>query len=182
MRQESSSVYQLRVTLKDSEPPIWRVLQVDGETTLHELHQALQIAIGWSDLHLHEFVIGELHYGMSEYDSDVKDERQYRLNQLAGQVRSTLMYTYDFGDGWEHEILVESILDAEPHIHYPRCIAGKRNCPPEDVGGIWSYKHFLNAIHDSKHPEHRNYLNWVGGAFDPEEFDLEKVNGMLGKL
>jgi hypothetical protein len=91
-------------------------------------------------------------------------------------------YEYDFGDGWEHRILVEKILPLEPGRAYPVCIKGRRACPPEDVGGTWGYAAFLDAIGDPEHPEHDSYLEWIGGEFDPEAFDLDEVNDALSEL
>jgi hypothetical protein len=88
-------------------------------------------------------------------------------------------YTYDFGDNWEHTIQIEKVVDAEPGIRYPRCIDGKRACPPEDCGGAWGYGDFLKAIQDPKHSEHEEMTEWIGGEFDPEEFDLAAVNNGL---
>jgi len=92
------------------------------------------------------------------------------------------LYEYDFGDGWEHELLVEKILPAEPGVGYPRCLKGKRACPPEDVGGVWGYADFLEIMRDPNHPEHEDMLEWVGGEFDPEVFDLEEVNAELEEM
>jgi hypothetical protein len=92
------------------------------------------------------------------------------------------VYEYDFGDSWEHVLLVEKVLPPEPGQRYPVCIKGRRACPPEDVGGIWGYAYFLEAIQNPDHPEREDYLEWIGGEFDPQAFDLEEVNAALGKL
>ncbi|HRV94457.1 MAG TPA: plasmid pRiA4b ORF-3 family protein, partial [Anaerolineae bacterium] len=106
----------------------------------------------------------------------------YRLNQIAPGEKTKFVYEYDFGDSWEHVILVEKILPPEPGVHYPRCIKGKRAGPPEDVGGIWGYEDFLEAIKDPKHPQHEAMLEWAGDDFDPEAFDMSGVNEALEKL
>jgi len=176
-------IYQLKVTLRESKPPIWRRLQIGSDVRLGELHDIFQIAMGWTDSHLHQFIVGGVFYGVSDpdWDMDVEDERKVRLDQIASAEKEKFFYEYDFGDGWEHEVLVEKILAPEPEADYPRCIKGKRNCPPEDIGGVWGYGDFLEAIQDEDHPEHEEYLEWIGGSFDPEAFDLEEVNEVLKK-
>ena len=109
-------------------------------------------------------------------------ERRVRLDQIVSNVKDKFIYEYDFGDGWEHEIVVEKIMEAEPKVSYPGCIKGKRNCPPEDVGGVWGYDDFLEAVQNKDHPEHEEYLEWIGGSFDPEEFDCKGVNEELKHL
>ena len=177
-------VYQLKVTLKDSKPPIWRRIQVTSNISLAKLHQILQTVMGWTDSHLHQFVAGQTYYGTPapEFDFEVKDERRVKLSQVAPDVKKKIVYEYDFGDSWEHEIVVEKVLEPEPRVHYPICLAGKRACPPEDCGGVWGYETFLEAIRDPRHPEHEEMLEWIGGSFDPEEFDLEAINQDLQSM
>ena len=178
-------IYQIKVTLKDSKPPIWRRIQVPCNITLAELHRILQAVMGWWDYHLHQFIVGRTYYGVPhpDYDDyvDMRDESQVRLNQIVDEG-SKFVYEYDFGDSWEHVLLVEKALEPEPGQAYPVCIKGKRARPPEDVGGVWGYEEFLEAIGDPDHPEHDDYLEWVGGEFDPEEFDLDAANEALGAL
>lgn len=178
-------VYQLRVTLKDSHPPIWRRLHVRGDITLSRLHRVLQIAMGWTDSHLHQFRVGARYYGVPDRefgDSETLDERRIQLNQIAQTDKARFIYEYDFGDSWEHEIVVEKIFKPEHALQHPICLAGKRACPPEDVGGVWGYEHFLQVIRDPKDPEHEELLEWIGGEFDPDTFDLEAVNPLLAKV
>lgn len=179
----TKNVYQLKVTLADSKPPIWRRLLVPENVTLYELHAILQIAMGWTNSHLHMFRIDEQIYGDPEDDEygdlGTKDETRYRLNKVAGREGMKFHYEYDFGDSWEHTLLVEKILPTEKGASYPVCVTGKRACPPEDVGGVWGYDDFLEAIADPNHDEHDECLEWVGGEFDPEEFDLEEINTAL---
>ncbi len=178
---DDSPVYQLKVTLKGTRPPIWRRLQVRGSTTLLKLHTIIQIAMGWTDSHLHQFIVGGMYYGMPdvEWDDDMQDERRIKLGQIVSAVKDRFTYEYDFGDSWEHEIMVEKVLAPEPGAQYPICLAGKRACPPEDVGGVWGYAEFLDTIADPERPEHEEMLEWIGGSFDAEAFDLEAVNQML---
>ena len=177
------SVYQIKVTLVGSRPPIWRRFLVLDTTTLFRLHDILQIVMGWENYHLHMFTSNGQIYGDPEDDEygdlRTKNEARFKLNQALGRGGSKFRYEYDFGDSWEHELIVEKILPAEKGVGYPLCVAGKRACPPEDVGGVWGYQRFLEAIDEPEHPEHDEYLEWIGGEFDPEHFDLDEVNDRL---
>lgn len=182
-----NDIYQIKVTLKGSKPPIWRRLQVPANTRLDKLHNIIQVAMGWFNAHLHQFIVDDTYIGLlhPDYDmwgAEMLDEKKYRLNQIAPGEKSRFIYEYDFGDSWEHVILVEKILPPEKGVHYPRCIKGKRACPPEDVGGIWGYADLLEAIKDPKHPELEQMLEWVGDDFDPEAFDLDETNETLEKF
>jgi hypothetical protein len=125
-----------------------------------------------------------MYYGTPhpDFSFEVKNEKNVSLRQVVAKVKDKLIYEYDFGDSWEHELLVEKILLPEAGKRYPVCLTGKRACPPEDCGGIWGYTSFLDAIHDPQHPEHDEMLEWVGGPFDPEAFDLDEVNQELHRL
>jgi hypothetical protein len=178
---QSNQIYQLKITLRDSKPPIWRRVEVPDTVTLAQMHQIIQAAMGWYDAHLHQFTVGRVHYGVPDPDDfeEVRDERRVKLNQILTEPKQKLVYEYDFGDGWEHVVLLEKVVAPEPGESYPRCTAGKRACPPEDVGGVWGYESFLEAIRDAEHPEHEQMLEWVGGEFDPELFDLAAANAAL---
>ncbi|MGD9145493.1 MAG: plasmid pRiA4b ORF-3 family protein [Anaerolineae bacterium] len=185
-RAKDVPIYQLKVTLKDTKPPIWRRLLVRSDTTLGDLHTIIQAAMGWWNYHLHQFIVGETYYGEPHPDYfdylEMLDERGVTLGQVAPSEGDKFDYEYDFGDGWEHRVLVEKIAPPEPGRSYPVCIRGRRACPPEDVGGTWGYVDFLDAIRDPEHPEHESYLEWIGGEFDPEAFDLDEVNDALSEL
>ncbi len=171
------SVHQLKVTLADITPPIWRRLQVRSDTTLATLHELLQIAMGWEDYHLHAFGNG---FG-NAYGEDI-NESTVALNEFAG-VGDHLSYTYDFGDTWEHDILVEKILTRpRPGTVYPRCTGGRRACPPEDCGGPPGYVAMLRALRARKGARYREIKEWLAGPYDPEAFDLAEVNEQLAKL
>ena len=107
---------------------------------------------------------------------ETEDERKVKLSQVVARGHKKFSYVYDFGDNWDHTILVEKVLPAEAGVRYPRCTAGKRACPPEDCGGAWGYVDFLDAIKNPKHEQHAGMLEWIGGEFDPEAFDIEAVN------
>jgi Plasmid pRiA4b ORF-3-like protein len=183
----AESIWQLKVTIKGSKPPIWRRIQVPANLSLSTLHQILQIALGWDNYHLYEFQIGDEHYGEPTKDDaswgpEVRSARRARLNRVVGGEGGKFVYQYDFGDDWEHAIVVEKVLPAEIGTQYPRCVTGKRACPPEDCGGIWGYYNLLTALRDPQHEEHAQMLEWVGGEFDPEAFDASAVNALLGHL
>ncbi len=177
---DAGMVYQLKITLKDTKPPVWRRVQVK-DCSLAELHDIIQSCMGWTNSHLHAFEIGDVQYSEPDPNGmmETEDERKVNSSQIVAQGFKKFSYTYDFGDNWEHTILVEKVIDAEPGVHYPRCIAGKRACPPEDCGGVWGYGDFLDAIQDPKHEQHEEMSKWIGGDFDPEEFDIEAVNEEL---
>ena len=180
----SSTVYQLKITLRDIRPPIWRRVQVRASETLEHLHYVAQISMGWTNSHLHSFTVQGEEYGvpMPELGFDdlgFKDESKAKLGKLITGEKFKFFYQYDFGDSWEHEILVEKVLKVDAETDYPICIKAKRACPPEDCGGIWGYENFLAAIQDPQHPEHQEFLDWVGGAFDAEETDLDEINREL---
>ncbi len=177
-------IYQLKVTLRDIKPPIWRRLLVSDMTNLSDLHKIIQVAMGWTNSHLHQFIIDREYYSIpSEEDWEpVIDERGCQISKIAQNEKQKFIYEYDFGDSWKHEVLVEKILPIEPDTQYPKCIKGKRACPPEDVGGVWGFEEFLEAMKEPNHEGHDSYVTWVGGQYDPEEFDIEEVNGWLQNI
>jgi len=181
---DASPVYQLKVTLQSTKPPIWRRIQVRASATLPKLHDTIQVAMGWTDAHLHQFIINGVEYGLPDPDftDDMRSEQRIKLERVVTTEKDRFVYEYDFGDSWTHIILLERILPPDPAVHYPRCLAGKRACPPEDVGGVWGYAAFLEAIGNSDHPEHDDMLEWCGGEFDPEAFSLDEVNQALMSL
>lgn len=185
----TNKVYQIKVTLRAIEPRIWRrFLILDG--TLADLHDAIQDIMGWEDAHLHEFNIDKRRFGIPEDDGglgvffdvpDIEDEGAVLISQFApsGRKQTKIMYTYDFGDDWEHDVVIEKVLDPDPALTYPICIEGARACPPEDCGGPWGYAVFVEAVTVPEHPSHEERLEWVGIAFDPEEFSVEKTNANI---
>jgi hypothetical protein len=179
-----TAIYQLKITLQGLRPPIWRRVLVADDTSLAKLNFIIQIAMGWTNSHLHDFtILGERYSEPSPEDWEpVKDERRYKLNQLVTGAKFKFTYQYDFGDSWDHAVVVEKILPPDPGVRSPVCVAGKRACPPEDVGGVWGYTGFLEALADPNHAEHESYLEWIGGEFDPEAFDLDAVNKELRRL
>ena len=140
-----------------------------------------QRVMGWENYHLYSFSTGGREYGEPDPELDLRSARSTRLNAVAG-VQSRLRYTYDFGDDWEHDVLVEKAVPPEAGAKYPICLAGKRACPPDDCGGVWGYEGLLEILRDPQHAEYEERLEWVGGSFDPEAFDLEMVNTARRRL
>jgi hypothetical protein len=181
-------IYQLKVTLLDTRPPIWRRLLVPSGFALEDLHSVIQAAMGWDDSHLHEFRIGPKRFGKSNPADrlmrmdPISSERTARLFMVLGRVKARAMYAYDFGDNWEHAIVVEKVLPPDPGIHYPVCVDGKLQGPPDDCGGVPGYYNLLEAIRDPEHPEHEDLLDWVGGEFDPDAFSVGEVNRRLAPI
>ncbi|MBI3106125.1 MAG: plasmid pRiA4b ORF-3 family protein [Candidatus Rokubacteria bacterium] len=179
------TIYQLKITLKDLRPLIWRRFQVPGDYTLDRLHRVIQRVMGWTDSHLHEYIVRGRHYGTpsDEWEGPpVVPERSARLCDVAPREKARFVYVYDFGDSWEHDVLVEKIVAPQPGQRYPVCLAGQRACPPEDCGGYPGYIEFVAATSNPAHPEHAEMLEWVGGAFDPWVFDLDGVNRALRRF
>jgi Plasmid pRiA4b ORF-3-like protein len=178
-------IYPLHVELRDIAPAIWRRVLVPSEIKLNTLHRVLQTAMGWTDSHLHAFGIEDKKYGIPDPEwpeQNLIDERRVTLASCLTPGVIHFTYQYDFGDGWEHAIRVETSLPVEDTRSYPLCIAGANACPPEDVGGTPGYLDFVQAIADPLHPEHLDMLRWCGGAFDPRGFDLNSVNAALRRL
>jgi hypothetical protein len=177
-----AAIYQIKVTLRGSEPPIWRRVQVPADVTLEELHDVLQAVMSWWDYHLHQFIVGETYYGVPhpEYMVDMVDESEVQLKEVV-EEGDAFFYEYDFGDSWIHLLEVEKVMAPKPGQRYPVCTAGERTTPPEDVGGLHGYQLYLEAMEDPDHPEHEMYMEWRG-EFDPEAFDLEEVNEALREL
>lgn len=186
----NAPIYQLKVVLLDSEPPVWRRLQVPGDASLDWLHAVLQVAIGWSNSHLHQFRVGEdcysdtrHHFAEYEGDPEIFEASKFTLRQIAPREQDVFGYEYDFGDSWEHEITVEKILPPDAAAATTAlCLDGTRACPPEDCGGVGGYDNLLKTLKNRKHPEHKNMKEWLGRAFDPAAFDVAKTNLWLRKL
>lgn len=177
-------IYKLKVSLLDVEPPIWRRLLVAQDVRLPRLHDILQVVMGWTDSHLHQFKVGDVQFGEPdrEFEPSPIDYATIQLNQIAPRIGSTCIYEYDFGDGWEHLILVEDTLPIESvKDRLPRCLEGERACPPEDVGGPDGYANFLVALGNPDDPEHEEWRVWAGEGFDPAAFDLARVNRLLAR-
>jgi hypothetical protein len=181
-RKSPSSIYQLKITLREISPPIWRRVQVSSNMTLGDLHWVIQTAMGWTNSHLHSFTIEGLEYGMILPDElgfddiETHDETLVKLNKIIPGEKFKFPYLYDFGDSWEHDILVEKVLPVDPAATYPTCLQAKRACPPEDCGGTSGYAQLLEVMQNPRHDDYESMLEWLGGAFAPEAVDLQKIN------
>jgi hypothetical protein len=181
-KRAASKVYELHVELEHITPLIWRRLLVPATITLPKLHDLLQLAMGWTNSHLHSFQIGNKSYSMADAELDelqMLDEAGYTLEEALGSSVREFFYEYDFGDGWRHRIKLRHIEKPDAEWFYPLCVAGERAAPPDDVGGPPGYEEFLRAIKDPKHEQHKDMLAWAGGVFDPEGFDLNAINRIL---
>lgn len=184
-KSEYKQVYQFKITLRESLPPIWRRVQVPETYSFWDLHVAIADAMGWLDYHLHEFEMPDPKTGKAirigipddEFDEDreILPDRKQKISRYFSIGNRFARYEYDFGDGWEHDIKLEDILPREEGVDYPVCVSGNRACPPEDCGGIWGYAHLLEVLSDPEDEEHHEMLEWVGGAFDPEHFDPAEI-------
>ncbi|MDR3162210.1 MAG: plasmid pRiA4b ORF-3 family protein [Spirochaetaceae bacterium] len=177
--------YVLRVSIKETKPPIWRKVSVPADYTLGDLHRMLQIAFGWDDSHMHSFTINLVEYGMTgmdfDYGDDMADEDSVCLYDLDLQPDQKFSYLYDFGDSWEHEIRVSKIISAGDEkwdLTLPRCLGGKRAGPLEDSGGVWGYESMLEILRDPARPEYKDFHEWAGD-FDPEYVGIEEINASL---
>jgi hypothetical protein len=173
-------IVQIKVKLLGvAKPPVWRRLQLRADTRLNQLHEILQAALGWENYHMHVFSFGEEEFGIPDRELGFSDERQVTLGELI-DLGTRSRYTYDFGDNWEHEILVEDLLDADPDTHYPILVAAKGACPPEDSGGPWGYANLRAILADPNHDEHQDTLEWLGldnaSEFDPATVTTEDID------
>ncbi|AKH21526.1 plasmid pRiA4b ORF-3 family protein [Sedimenticola thiotaurini] len=174
-------VYQLNISLLGVVPEVWRQVRVADSDTLASLHETLQVAMGWTNIHMHMFIKGQEKYGVpdDQFPDDTHNEQQVRLRQVLKKPGDSLLYIYDFGDAWEHRVVLEEVLPYDLSQRLPTCSGGARACPPEDVGGPPGYDEFLEAIVDRSHPEHDYMVRWIGGEFSPELFDINLTNQLL---
>jgi len=185
-----AGLYHLKVVLIGTKPPVWRRLQVPGDANLGWFHAVLQVAMGWTNSHLHQFLTADARYSDPRHNEDMgfgeepdRDEAKTTLMHAVPDEGAQFGYEYDFGDSWEHEITVEMILPPDSATAtVPLCLDGARACPPEDCGGIWGYADLLKILKNRKHPEYKTMKEWLGRPFDAEAFDPTKTNLWLRKL
>ncbi len=181
----AANIYQLKIELIGIKPKIWRRLLVPSDILLSNFHKIIQTAMGWTNSHLHQFTKNRINYSESIKDDwswdelDSIDYKKIKLSVLLATPKDKLIYEYDFGDGWEHVILLEKILPSDEKFKNPICLEGERNCPPEDCGGIWGYAELLQILSNPQHPEYESYIEWLDEDFDPEDFDIDYVNKLL---
>lgn len=179
------NVYQLKITLLDIKPKIFRVVLVPADITLRNLHKVIQKIMCWENCHLYQFVKGDTSYAPQSTEFSFRQglsDKSVPLRELLPKVRNKLVYEYDFGDGWLHEVLLQKILPAEDGVHYPACIDGKHAAPPEDSGGPHGYCDLLEALDDPQHPGHEEARDWLGEDYDSGFFDPEEVNRKLRRI
>ena len=170
----------LRVSLRDVEPEVWRRIAVVSDMALPKLAKALEQAMGWEGHHLHVFDVGGVQFGQPDEDTDyVINEKAAKVSHLLPREGTSLRWDYDFGDGWEHDVVVEAVEPLNPKTKYPVVLDGERACPPEDVGGPPGYEELLRVLSNPKHKEYKHMREWAPEGFDPAAFDLVAANRRL---
>ena len=180
-----SDIIQLKITLQDTEPPIWRTVQVDKNISFFDLHHIIQISMGWTNSHLFEFMIHGYKIGWmdktNEFENPI-DANNVILGLTLTNPKETFDYIYDFGDDWTHLIELEGFLPADTNLTYPICIDGALACPKENCHGVDGHYHNLEIIKDTEHPEYADTKRWLGRGYNPNKFDIDKVNKELPKF
>ena len=178
-----TEIYQFKISLQAIKPRIWRQIQVPSSYSFWDLHVAIQDAMGWMDDHLHVFRVPHpsstevvLIGGPDEYEPQGLPRWEVAISGYFSMDNNFAEYEYDFGDNWQHDVVLEKTLPRDTDVEYPRCLAGERACPLEDCGGVVGYQELLEAILNPNHEEHKRMLEWVDGAFDPESFDPKQVS------
>lgn len=177
-------VARIRISLRGTQPEIWRILDVPLSSTLLSLHELIQIAMGWTGTHHFAFNIGNKRYGIPD-PRDVSGNRRIlkasslQLHVLIARGLGRFSYTYDFGDDWVHDVMIETCRSGKDDIDYPVFVSGAGRCPPEDVGGLSGFEEFLETMRDRRHPEHRRMVQWYGGTFDPADINESHVRNVF---
>ncbi len=177
--------YQIQIALRRSSPKIWRRILVSPDVLLADLHKIIQTTMGWTNSHLHQFIKDRTFYAPKADEDDFWEESNdisythIKISDLLKKEKDRMIYEYDFGDGWEHDIILERIEADGDNKNTPVCVAGKNNCPPEDCGGVWGYANMLEILSNPEHEEYNEYMEWCGEGFDPKYFDKDEVNEQL---
>jgi hypothetical protein len=181
-------IIQLKVSLKHSNPLIWRRILVEGDMSFEDLHLVIQYAMGWENCHLYCFNFDGIRLSSSPHvddgyleDNKFEDASIIRIGSVLKEHDQQFLYEYDFGDSWIHDVTVEQFLNRDKKIIYPVCLAGEMNCPPEDCGGIPGYLNLLEVMSGPDSPEKDDIIDWLG-SFDPEEFNIDYTNRLLSRL
>ncbi|NOY49079.1 MAG: plasmid pRiA4b ORF-3 family protein [Chlorobi bacterium] len=181
----TTKTYQIQIGLKGSKPKIWRRILVPSDLLLSDFHKIIQTTMGWTNSHLHQFIKNRTFYLQRMADDDLWDDldnvdySKMKISDLLKKEKDKIIYEYDFGDSWEHDIILEKIEKNGVNEIIPTCLTGKNNCPPEDCGGIWGYSNLLEILKHPEHEEYEEYVEWLGGEFDPKYFDKNEINKML---
>lgn len=182
------NIVRLKIVLADTDPPIWRRVEMPVDLTLKDLHGVIQAAMRWTNSHLYQYQVGRETIpgpgmgGMGFGAAPTIGAGRISLADLAEGGIKRFRYVYDMGDGWEHDIRIEKVLAGDPSVAYPRFIDGAMRAPPDDSGGIPGFYAFLDAINDAKHPEHDHWTEWYGGTFDPDDIEADRVHRDLARL
>ena len=181
----TKKTYQIQISLNNYRPKIWRRLLISSDLLLSDFHKIIQTSMGWTNSHLHQFIKNRTFYSARLYDDDLWDDmdnvdyKKIKISDLLKKEKEKIIYEYDFGDGWNHDIILEKILPHDHKLNHPVCLKGKMNCPPEDCGGVWGYSDMLEILKQPDHDEYESSMEWLGGEFDPEYFNMNEVNEML---
>jgi hypothetical protein len=182
------TILQLKINLRGTKPLIWRRILVEQMMTFDQLHHTIQLVMGWTNSHLHEFIVNGTRIGQSfdnldaDHGAELIDSSTVTLESILSPTDLRFIYLYDFGDSWEHELLIEKRLSRDEMTNYPDCVGGKLNCPPENCGGIPGFYELLATLADKRHPERKEMLAWLGGTYDTQTFNQEEVNQQLAAL
>jgi len=183
----TKKIFQIQIALKGFKPKIWRRILIPSDLLLSDFHMVIQITMGWTNSHLHQFIKNRTFYTLRMQDDVLWDEmdnvdyKKMKISDLLKKEKEKIVYEYDFGDSWEHDIILEKILPIDNNLKYPICLTGKMNCPPEDCGGVWGYSDMLEVLKNPDHEEYESYIEWLGEEFDPEFFDKNEINKWLGQ-
>ena len=178
-------IYQIQIVLRGSKPKIWRRILIPSDFPLFDLHEVIQISMGWKNSHLHQFEKDNTYYILKTEGDAFWDERNkidykgLKVSDLLTKKHDKITYQYDFGDRWEHDIFLEELVEVDPKIIYPFCVDGKMSCPPEDCGGIHGYNEIMAILKNPEHKYYENYKDWLDEDFDPEYFNKDEVNKKL---
>ncbi len=171
-----TNILKLRIAIPDIEPEIWREIVVENDITFKKLHEIIQLSFGWTNSHLYNFDVNGILFSMPDKEFENNDlDVKNKITEFLIEKGQKAHYTYDFGDYWEHEIKIVDVLKKEKGIRYPKCLDGRRNGPPEDCGGIPGYEDVIDALTNKDKSEYEDLLEWLGD-YDPEKFDIDKIN------
>jgi len=173
---------QIKISLYYIKPIIWRRIVVSENITFKELHETIQVAMGWRNVHLFSFNLDGKYVRMPFEDNDVINAATTKLKGVFNKKNASLTYQYDFGDSWDHQLLIEKVEPIKPTEKLPKCLGGERNCPPEDCGSFPGYENLVEIMKDKKHPEYKEMVSWLGGVYNPEKFSLAAINKRLVKM
>jgi len=175
----AKELIQMKISLDWIKPEIWRRFIVDSSISLDDFHDIIQIVMGWTNSHLYVFFIKGVEYMPADDDSEqeAKDTKGVKLNKLKLNKKDKIRYVYDYGDNWEHTILIENIFTPEEEMAIPFCLDGARNCPPEDCGSVPGYEDIVKAMKKPNTKAAKELIEWLGEKYDAEEFNIDEING-----